>query len=167
MPGMTEPRELFLAELADVYYTEKTLEKVLPKLASEAGDRELARGFKEHHKQTRKHVENVERVFATLGERPKAEPCPGIDGIREEHDRFMSEQHPSPAVRDLFLTGAASRAEHYEIAAYTSLTTIATAMRETEAGKLLRENLRQEKEALKKVEAISKRLSKKNGRSRR
>ena len=63
-------------------------------------------------------------------------------------------------MRDAFLTGAAARAEHYEIAAYTGLVNQARALGEREAVELLQENLKQEKEALKKVETISKRLLK-------
>ena len=61
---------------------------------------------------------------------------------------------------DAFLTGAAARAEHYEIAGYTGLVSQARALGEREAVQLLQENLKQEKEALKKVETISKRLLK-------
>ena len=60
----------------------------------------------------------------------------------------------------MHLTSAAARAEHYEIAAYTGLVSQARALKQREAVKLLQENLRQEKEALKKVESISKRLLK-------
>jgi Mn-containing catalase len=163
---MDEPRKLFLAELADVYYTEKSLEKVLPQLAGEASDKELTRGFERHLEQTRKHSANLERAFEAMGERARAEPCPGIDGIREEHDKFMAEKDPSPIVRDLFLTGAAARAEHYEIAAYTGLATMARALGETGVVRLLQANLRDEKEALKNVEAVSKRLSETSNGSR-
>jgi ferritin-like metal-binding protein YciE len=157
--SMNKPRELFLSELADVYYTEKALEKVLPQLAHEASDKELANGFERHLERTRKHSATLEQVFETMGERAKAEPCPGIEGIKEEHDKFMAEQAPSPEIRDLFLTSAAARTEHYEIAAYTSLTTMAQALGEREAAKLLQANLRDEKQALKAVETVSKRLS--------
>jgi ferritin-like metal-binding protein YciE len=70
-------------------------------------------------------------------------------------------------MRDAFLTGAASRAEHYEIAAYTGLVNQARALGERDAVELLQENLRQEKEALKKVESISKRLLKESNGSAR
>ena len=68
-------------------------------------------------------------------------------------------------MRDVF-TGAAARAEHYEIAAYTGLVNQARRLGEREAVELLQQNLKQEKEALKKVETISKRLLKSNGPSR-
>ena len=174
MSQVRTTEQLFKHELQDMYYAEKTLATTLPKLAQEATDSELSRAFTAHQKETEKHVANLEKVFKELGERAEAHPCPGIDGIKKEHDEFMRENEPSPAMRDAFLTGAAARAEHYEIAAYTGLVNQARALGEREAVELLQENLRQEKEALKKVETISKRLlkssngtSKANGSARR
>ncbi len=158
MSQMTTPKELFEHELKDVYYAEKTLEKVLPKLASEATNPALTRAFEMHHKETKQQIANLEKVFAELGKRAQGEACPGIDGIKEEHDKFMEEENPDREIRDLFLTGAAARTEHYEIAAYTGLVSMARTLGETNAAKLLNENLKQEKEALKKVETISKSL---------
>jgi ferritin-like metal-binding protein YciE len=158
--AMNDARELFLSELADAYYAEKALEKVLPALAQEAHDRELTNGFEKHLEETRQHSANLERVFESLGERVQAKPCPGIEGIRAEHDEFMATHAPSPEICDLFLTGAAARTEHYEIATYTGLATMADALGATDAAKLLRANLRQEQATLRKIETISKRLSK-------
>jgi len=168
MPTVTSPQQLFEHELKDMYYAEKALTKVLPKLADEATDGELSRAFTSHLKQTEKHVVNLEKVFAQIGKRPEAQPCPGIDGIKKEHDDFVRENSTSAKMLDAFLTGAASRAEHYEIAAYTGLVSQARALKQREAVELLQENLRQEKDALKKVETISKRLLKNasNGSSR-
>lgn len=155
---MNDPRELFLHELGDVLYAEELLVKVLPKLASEASDDDLRTGFEEHLEETKQHVENLRQVFETLGEKAKAEKCPGIEGIKSEHDEFMKNEKPSPEIRDIFLTGAGARAEHYEIAAYTGLVTSAKALGESKAATLLEQNLQQEKEALKKLEAAAKRL---------
>jgi ferritin-like metal-binding protein YciE len=158
MPQITAPEELFVHELRDMYYAEKALTKVLPKLAEEASDRELSQAFEHHLDQTKTHVTNLERVFEQLGKRAEGQTCPGIDGIKEEHDTFVKENEPTAELMDVFLTGAASRAEHYEIAAYTGLVGQAKALGERESAELLEKNLRQEKEALEKVESISKRL---------
>jgi ferritin-like metal-binding protein YciE len=167
MSQVTTPKQLFKHELQDMYFAEKTLATTLPKLAEEATDAELSRAFTAHQKETQKHVANLEKVFRQIGESAQAHPCPGIEGIKKEHDDFMRENQPSAAMRDAFLTGAAARAEHYEIAAYTGLVNQARALGERDAVELLQENLRQEKEALKKVESISKRLLKEsNGKSR-
>ena len=156
---MSEPRELFLHELGDVLYAERTLVKILPKLQEEASDEELALGFEEHLDETRQHVKNVERAFEKLDEKPTAEKCPGIEGIKQEHDDFVAKESPSQDVLDLFLTGAGARTEHYEIAAYEGLVTMAEAMGETEVVELLTDNLDQEKTALEKLKTIGKRLA--------
>ena len=159
MPKMDDPRELFLHELGDLLYAEKTLYKELPKLAQEATDEELSNAFEAHRAETKQHAANLEEIFELVGETPKAEQCPGIDGIKREHDEFIKQEQPSPEVCDLFLTGAGARAEHYEIAAYTGLITLAQAMGESDAVVLLQENLKQEKAALEKLEKAATRLT--------
>ena len=156
---MSDPRELFLHELGDVLYAERTLVKALPKLQEEASDEELAQGFGDHLEETRQHVKNVEQAFQALGEQAKAEKCPGIEGIKQEHDDFVSNESPSQEVLDAFLTGAGARTEHYEIAAYEGLVTMAEAMGEDEVASLLTENLEQEKAALQKMQTIGKRMA--------
>jgi ferritin-like metal-binding protein YciE len=159
MAKVQNPRELFLHELKDIYYVEKALTNVLPKLASEARDRELASGFKTHLRETERHVGNLEKIFKQLGRPPQAEQCPGFDGIKREHDEFMQENTGQQVV-DVFLTGAAARTEHYEIATYTGLIAQARALGEREVVQLLDQNLKQEKETLRKVEKIGRRLTK-------
>ena len=156
---MNDPRELFLHELGDVLYAERTLVKTLPKLQDEASDDELAEGFGEHLEETRQHVENLEQAFEAMGEPAKAEKCPAIEGIKKEHDEFVSNESPSPEVLNAFLTGAGARTEHYEIAAYEGLITMAEAMGEDEVARLLNENLAQEQNALRKIQTIGKRLA--------
>lgn len=160
MPEMTEARELFMHELGDILYAENMLVKALPKMAKEASDPELRDGFTQHLKETRGQVQRLKEAFAALGEPAKAEQCPGIEGIIEEHDEFMEEEKPSAEVCDLFLTGSGARAEHYEIAAYSGLITMARALGERECVDLLNENLREEKETLRSLEKAARRLSK-------
>jgi ferritin-like metal-binding protein YciE len=156
---MDTPRELFLHELGDILFAERTLVKTLPKLAKEASDSSLSTAIEKHLTETEGHVSNVEAAFKAIGETPKAEKCPGIEGITKEHDEFVSKEDPSSDVLDMFLTGAAARTEHYEIAAYTGLITMADALGETDAAKLLGENLKQEKAALQTVTGISEKLA--------
>ncbi len=170
MTRMTTPKQLFVHELQDMYYAEKQLTRVLPRLASEANDGELTRAFKSHLKETERQIENLEKVFKSIGEPAQGKTCPGIDGIKKEHDEFMQEHSTTPVLADVFLTGSAARTEHYEIAAYTSLIEQARALGERDSVKLLQANLKQEKDAARKVETISKRILKKatpaRGRSR-
>ena len=166
MPQITSPEDLFVHELQDVYYAEQTLTKVLPKLAEEVTDDELTKAFEHHLDETRQHVSNLEQVFRGLGVPAKGEKCPGIDGIKEEHDSFVDENDPSEDVLDMFVTGAAARTEHYEIAAYNGLIGMAESLGESDAAELLTKNLQQEEAALRKVESISKRLLKETTRQK-
>jgi ferritin-like metal-binding protein YciE len=156
---MDKPRDLFLHELGDILYAERTLVKTLPKLADEATDSQLVAALEKHLTETKGHVENVEAVFEAVGAQPKAEKCPGIEGIKKEHDEFVSDEAPTPDVLDMFLIGAAARTEHYEIAAYTGLITMAEALGENKAATLLTENLKQEQAALETVTTISEKLA--------
>ena len=160
MPQLKSPEELFVHELKDMYYAEQTLTKVLPTMAQESSDRELSKAFQHHLGETKDQIKNLEQVFRNLGKPAQGEKCPGIEGIKEEHESFMKENDPTAKLLDVHLTGAASRAEHYEIAAYTGLIEKARALGERDSVKLLQENLKQEKEALKTVESISKRILK-------
>jgi ferritin-like metal-binding protein YciE len=155
---MREPRELLLHELGDILYAENALVKALPTMASESTDPELRAGFQQHLEQTRGHVENVEQAFEALGAPVRAEQCPAIDGIKEEHDEFISEEQPAPNVRDIFLTVSGSRAEHYEIAAYTGLISMARGLGERECVRLLSKNLKDEQAALATLTSVGKRL---------
>src|SRR6478736_5306959 len=144
MSEITTPRELFLHELGDILYVEKTLaDETLPKLIGEVTDAEFRSGLETHLEQTRRHVENVEKVFKGLGESPEAEKCLGFEGLKEEHDKMLEES--SAELVDLIDLGAAARTECYEIAAYESLRRMAKAMGEDKAVDLLDRNLKDEK----------------------
>jgi ferritin-like metal-binding protein YciE len=151
-------RKLFLHELGDILYVERKLaDEVLPKLVKEVTDPELRRGLEKHHTQTRRHVTNVEKAFRSMGETPETETCIGFEGLTEEHDKLMSEA--SPNLVNAVDAGAASRTEHYEIAAYQGLLAMARALGEREVVPLLDANLKQERQALREVEKVSRRLA--------
>lgn len=159
MAEITTPRDLFLHELGDILYVEQQLvSKALPLLIGEVNDEELKTALEEHLEQTKGHVDNVEQVFALLGESAKPEECLAFQGLRKEHDEMLEET--SADLIDIVDLGAAARTENYEIAAYESLRRMAKALGEDEAVALLDENLGEEKEALQIVERIMTRVSK-------
>lgn len=161
MPEITTSRELFLHELGDILYVERTLaEEALPNLIGEVSDQEFKSGLQGHLEQTRGHVTNVEKVFELLGEEPQAEKCIAFEGLKQEHDQLVEKS--SSSLIDLVDIGAAARTENYEIAAYEGLRRMAKAMGEDKAADLLDMNLKQEKETLREVEKIATRLSNEN-----
>ena len=111
-PNMTDPRELFLHELGDLLYAEKTLYKELPKLAQEASDEELSEAFEAHREETKQHATNLEQVFELIGESPKGTKCSAIDGIIDEANEIAGEVDDKN-VLDAALIAAAQAVEHY------------------------------------------------------
>lgn len=154
---LSSPRDLFIHELGDIYTAERTIERMLEQQEGEAHDEKLRKRIERHREEARKQVQNLEQAFDALGEEPKGEPCPGIDGIKTEHEQSRPEGGP-PEVADLFLTGSAARVEHYEIAAYEGLLAMAEAMDETKVARLLERNLKQEQRMLEDAHKVAKQL---------
>src|ERR1700719_344836 len=117
-------KELYIDELKDLYSAENQLVKALPKMARAASSDELRRGFEEHLEQTKGHVQRLEKIFQALGESPKGKKCKGMEGLIEEGSEVMEENYEG-SVMDAALIGAAQRVEHYEIAGYGTVRTMA------------------------------------------
>ena len=131
-------------ELGDILYAEKTVLKGIKKMSREVKNPMLLERMQEHYAETEQQIENLERAFEAIGEKAKAEKCPGILGLMEEHDEFKKEEEPSREMMEAFDIGSALRIEHYEIAAYNTAIAIAKAMGNTECVRPLTENLAQE-----------------------
>jgi len=139
-------RELFIAELADTYDSEQQLLKALPGLAEAAQDAKLKAAFTSHLAETRGQVTLLEEVFTMFDLKPRAKHCDGIAGIIVEGKGTIEGILPS-SVRDVALAAAGRRAEHYEIAAYSSLIAMAQALGHADVGKRLGRILLQEEAA--------------------
>lgn len=158
--ALNTPRDLFLHELSDTYSAEQIILKMLPTLAEEAGDKTLSTALKEHEKETRQQIKNLDEVFKLLGEKPEQMTCFGAEGLKKEHDSFVKEK-PSEEVLTLFIAGAAGKTEQYEIESYTGLIDMAKLLGEKDVAKLLQENLKQEEAMSKKAEQLEKQLGQK------
>ena len=136
--------DLLKHELGDLLYAEKTILKGIKKMSREVKDPMMLERMQQHHAETEQQIENLERAFEAIGERAKAEKCPGILGLMEEHDEFKKEEEPSREMLEAFDLGSALRIEHYEIAAYNTAIALAKAVGNTECARVLNENLAQE-----------------------
>jgi ferritin-like metal-binding protein YciE len=148
-------RALFVDELRDAYDAEKQLIKALRKMARAAQHPELSAAFTQHIEETTGQIAILEAVFAMIELKPRGKHCPGIAGIIEESGEAIEEIEKS-AVRDAALVGGAKRAEHYEIAAYTTLIAMAKAMGLRDAAGRLQEILAQEIATDKKLDGLAK-----------
>jgi ferritin-like metal-binding protein YciE len=147
------PQELFVHELSDVRSAETIVLTMLEEAIEAASNIQLKSGLKAHHKQTEQHLANVDKVFELIGEKPEKIVCKGAKGLHDEAKDAIKEK-PAPAILDSMLASGAMKTEHYEIVAYEGLVDQAKSLGHTEAAKLLQANLKEEKEALKKLEEL-------------
>jgi ferritin-like metal-binding protein YciE len=145
MPG-SMLHEFFMDALKDIYWAEKALLKGLQKMAKNTTSEDLRTAFEDHREVTQTQVERLEQVFELMGKKAQAKKCPAMQGLLEESVETIEETEDDTYTRDCALIVSAQKAEHYEIAAYGSLVTLARAMGHTEAADLLQETLDEEKE---------------------
>ncbi len=144
--GMDEMLEkLFVDQLKDIYYAEKLLTKALPKMAKAATTEELKNAIMEHQAETEIHVERLEQVFEIMGKRPQAKKCEAMDGLKKEADTVLEETEAGSLTRDVGIIISAQKVEHYEIASYGCLTTLARTFGMDEVAGLLHQTLEEEK----------------------
>jgi ferritin-like metal-binding protein YciE len=159
-PQITNARELLVKQLGKLLTIEETLARtVLPKLKQEATDEQLQQAFSEHLEQTRGHAENVRAAFAELGESATGGDDKVLDAAKREREERV--QQLAPALRNGFNATQAMGTEHHEIAEYEAAIRLAEALGEQQVSSLLRQNLRQEVEALEKLGSHATRLAEK------
>jgi ferritin-like metal-binding protein YciE len=139
-------QELLEHELRNLYDAEHRLTDALPKLAEKAGNPSLKAAFKNHLRETEKHVERLESIFDHIGVEVEREKCDAMVGLIKEGDQILDAEGDSN-VLDAALIAAAQRAEHYEIAAYGSARAFARQLGNEYVAELLEQTLDEEKAA--------------------
>ncbi len=139
--------DLFVEELRDIYWAEKHLVKALPRMEKASSSDELANAFAEHLAITQEQVSRLEQVFELLDEKARGKKCEAMEGLVKEAESVIEDTEDGSWTRDVALIIAAQKVEHYEIAAYGGLATLAKTMGLTEIKDLLGQTLDEEKEA--------------------
>ncbi|GAB3512770.1 YciE/YciF ferroxidase family protein [Emticicia fontis] len=144
-------KELFVDGLKDIYWAEKHLTKALPKMAKAATSEDLRDAFESHLSETEGHVEKVEQVFDLIGEKAHTKVCAAMEGLIKEGEEIISSTDKGTEVRDCGLIMAAQKVEHYEIASYGTLRTLARMLGHYDAAEVLQQILDEEGAADKKL----------------
>src|ERR1700692_4011997 len=140
-------REFFVDQLHDIYWAEKKLVKTLPKLQKAATSPKLQEAFGNHLQQTEEHVSRLEQIFGMIDEEARATKCPAMAGIVDEGAEIIDDTDAGTAQRDVGLIFAGQKAEHYEIATYGGLISLAKNLGLNNAVNVLSQTLAEEKEA--------------------
>ena len=146
--------ELFEHELKDIYGAEQSLLDALQQMADESSDREIKKGYMQHRRETQGQIKRIEKIFKSMGQKPQAVTCAGLEGLIKEKKLFMREK-PSEELLEFYNIGAAQKVERYEITAYENLIDMAEKLGMGDAVELLEETLQEEETTLNKLKAIA------------
>lgn len=138
-------KTLFVDELKDILWAEKHLLKAMPKMAKGATSEELRSSIELHITETENQIKRLEQVFEMLGQKATAKKCEAMEGLVEEGKSMMEETEDGSLTRDAAIISSSQKMEHYEIASYGTLRTLANTLGLTEAAALLEETLEEEK----------------------
>src|SRR5258706_3317016 len=156
---ITNSREKFVHELADIYDAEHQFLEAMQKMHDNAMDEKLKAMLEEHMAETQDQIGKLAEGFSSINEEPKRQPCSGAKGIIEEGSKAM-EEAATGEIRDQFIVGGATKAEHYEMVSYADLIEGAELLKMRKAVKLLTENRQQEVRTARRLERTSPRLAK-------
>jgi len=141
--------------LKDTLNAEKQLVRALPKMAKASTSASLKKAFEKHLGETEKQVARLEKVFASIGLKIAGKKCEAMEGLITEASEAVKETPKGSLVRDVALIVAAQKVEHYEMAAYGSLRSIANILGLDKAAESFQKTLDEETNADKKLSEIS------------
>jgi ferritin-like metal-binding protein YciE len=160
--GLNTLEDVLLHGMKDLLSAEKQFRQALPKLAKAAEDKELASAFLEHRDETVEQISRLERCFKILDRSPRAEKCKAAEGLVEEGAGVIEEDGEG-VPKDVTLSSAGRKTEHYEIASYEDVLSCARTLGQTEIAELLEATLKEEEAAAQKLKTIGERLASSNG----
>src|SRR5438067_4845587 len=143
MAKVSSLEDLLVEELKDLFDAENQLTRALPKMAKAATAPELKEAFQEHLEVTRQQVERLTQVFEEIGKPAKGKRCEAMKGLITEGQELMKEDI-DPEILDAGLIGAAQKVEHYEMAGYGTVQTMAEVLGHRDAARLLDQTLKEE-----------------------
>jgi Mn-containing catalase len=138
-------QEVLVEQLQDLLHAEGQLVRALPRMSKAANNPKMKQAFQKHLEETKVQVERLKQAFELLGAKAKAKPCKAMQGLVEEGQETIAEgKEKEEVAADLALAVAAQKIEHYEIAGYGSVRTIAEQLGNQKVAKLLAQTLAEE-----------------------
>ncbi len=150
-------RELFIAELQDLYSAEQQITHCLPRIIKAAHDTRLKQALQQHHDESALHVARLSKILKRMNETPNEKTCDGVHVLLHEVEERVRDGGDAE-VMDAGLIAAMQRVEHYEIAAYSSARTYAEHLDESDSARFLSETLDEEMRADVRLSQLSRRV---------
>ncbi len=152
--NMKNIHDLFVSELKLMYDAEKQIVKALPKVIEAVSSKELKSALKSHLEETRGQVKRLEMIFKELHLDSKSLASEAMEHLLKEADKVIESDY-QVNVKDAALINCAQHVEHFEIASYGILKSLAKSFEYDHVLELLEENSKEEGHANKKLSEIA------------
>jgi ferritin-like metal-binding protein YciE len=138
-------RDLFITELKSVYYAEKRSVDALGDLIEASTTNDVKNAFIHHQDVSRTQIDRLEEIFRIISIETEERSSDAIDGLISDAKLSINDTESGSLTRDAALIIAAQKIEHYEIAIYGSLLTLANVLNFSQSAELLVQTLDEEK----------------------
>ncbi len=152
--GSEAVQSLLVRQMQGAHSAETQALEAYPAMLEAVTADSLRRALQSHADESKTQVDRLERALGLLDADAGDAHCAGMAGLIEEAREELQEHAPGPLL-DVVLLAAAQRLEHYEIACYGTMATLAEDLGEADVAELLEEILDEEKAADKRLSHIA------------
>ena len=135
----SDMKDLYTAQLKDMYDAEQRISKVLPKLQEKATSAQLKQSFGDQITETKAQVARLETAFGNLGEKASGQACEATKGLIKECEETLDASGDDHVI-DAALIANGQRIQHYNIAGYGCLTNFSKRCGQTQSSGLFAES---------------------------
>ncbi|HUY80645.1 MAG TPA: DUF892 family protein [Acidobacteriaceae bacterium] len=151
-------RELFIAELQDLYSAEQQIKHCLPRIIKAAHNPHLKQALQQELDESGLHVDRLVKILKRLNQTPIEKSCEAMRVLLHEADERVRDGGDAE-IMDAGLIAVMQRVEHYEIAAYSSARTYAEHLNESDSARFLSETLDEETRADLRLNQLARRVN--------
>jgi ferritin-like metal-binding protein YciE len=149
-------RDMYIAELQELYSVESQLVRSLPGLAEVATDPDLKDALLQHFTETQAQKARLEAILRQNGADPKVHTDQAMQALIAETAKMLKILDGGD-LRDAGLIASAQKVEHYEIAAYGTAAALAGQLDLRDDQTALHQSLDEERAADAKLTEIAER----------
>jgi ferritin-like metal-binding protein YciE len=138
--------KLFTEQLKLIYYVEKNLLKTLQKVIKKSLGEVMQNSLIEHKQATEEHIIRIEKVFNLLNKKSQTRKSEAFLGLQEEMEEMINLTPENCNARDMAIITMIQKMEHYEIATYSGIVSMAKNFGFKQVASILQDTLDEEKD---------------------